>query len=98
MSEYAELKQSIEEVDKKMDRILSWAEGDEKLGTPSVNQMIRKNSEDIVDNRKLTHKNRDVIRDNTNDLKNLKKTAGVVGAGGGGIIAVIIESFKAVFS
>lgn len=102
MSEYSELKSTLEDQNKKLDRLLSWAEGDEKLGTPSIAQQIQQNHQEIVLNRKRIYENRERINGVDNDVKAVKKQqAGIsAGSGGiaGGIIVGIVEAFKALFS
>lgn len=97
MSDLQELYTLIEKQDKKIDRILSWAEGDEKLGTPSVMQRINENSSEIRETRKRTYENEERINANTKDIKNLDKRTGAIGVGTGGLGAAAIEFIKSFF-
>lgn len=112
MSEYAELKESIEILNKKTDRILSWAEGDHKLGTPSIAQQIEECKVEIVQTRKRTYENEKDIREalhlitnnteniesNTDSIRDTKQISSAFGAGAGGILVTIIEAIKHFFT
>jgi|GEM_PF-1844754 len=104
MSEYADLKHSIESIDAKVNRLLAWAEGDQRLGTPSVKQQIDKNSRDVVEVRRKAYSAVELIKENSNDIKtntteikNIKRSGGLAGAGAGGVIAIIVETIRTLF-
>lgn len=92
--EYEELKASLAEQGKKIDRLLSWAEGDPALGTPSIKQQMRNIEKEVVENRKRTYENRLAISGIQRDITNLRKTSGAAGVGGGGIVVGVIEFIK----
>lgn len=102
MTEYGELKKSIEAQGKKIDRLLSWAEGDSKLGTPSIAQQIKNCETEIVNTRKRTYENEtniDSLKRDVDDISDsTKKASTIVGAGAGGGISVILEAIKQIFS
>lgn len=112
MSELAELKLSIEKLDKKTDRLLSWAEGDTKLGRPSIAQQIRESQDEIVETHKRTESNEQAIRDlihaidnhdekiviNSEAIKESNRRSSIFGAGAGGILFTLIEAIKHFFT
>lgn len=101
MSEYGDLKHSIEVQGKKLDRLLSWAEGDQKLGTPSIAQQIEECKNEIVITRKRTYQNETSIDNIKRDIEDIsgstKKASTIVGGGSGGIISLIIDAIKQAF-
>lgn len=101
MSEYSEVKSILDEQGKKLDRLLHWAEGDDRLGTPSIAQQIERLNDDIVLTRKRTYENESMVRNHASDIEDLKKevidqrtNSSVLGAGGGGLVAAIIEGLR----
>lgn len=78
-------------IERKIDRILSWAEGDSKLGTPSVKDQINSNAREIEEAKKKIIDLENNVRYNTDHIKDQKRVAGALGAGGGGILFAIIE-------
>lgn len=95
--EIEELKELITQQNQKIDRILTWAEGDRRLGTPSIKMQIDQNQENIKNVQSMAYENRGLINDNRNDVKNLKKVSGAVGGSSGGVTALIIHFFKQTF-
>lgn len=105
MSEYSEVKSILDEQGKKLDRLLHWAEGDDRLGTPSIAQQIERLNDDIVLTRKRTYENESMVRNHAGDIEDLKKevidqrtNSSVLGAGGGGLVAAIIEGLRQILT
>ncbi len=104
-TEFGELKSSIKDLDTKVNRLLSWAEGDQALGTPSLKQQMEAIERETIENRKrtydnqndLSHLKRDV-QTNADNIKNIKKSAIGGGAASGGGVFGIIELIRSIFS
>lgn len=101
MSEYSEVKQILDEQGKKLDRLLHWAEGDSRLGTPSIAQQIESLNDEVIKTRQRAYANENTVRNHEDDIKDLKKevidqrtNSSVLGAGGGGLVAAIIEGAR----
>lgn len=97
-NEIQELKSLITEQNQKIDRILTWAEGDRRLGTPSIKMQIDHNNESIKNVSKLAYENRGLINENNKDIKNIKKVSGAVGGTSGGAISIVLQFIKSTFS
>lgn len=98
MSDHEELKQSIQHIDQKVDRLLSWAEGDEKLGTPSIAQQIEDTRQEAKQARKIGYENREEIN---LVKKEVNMKSGKIGGGAGGVsggaVAALFELLKSIF-
>lgn len=118
MSEYQKLSHSISELQKQneltnrsldalnrtMARLLTWAEGDKSLGSPSVQQKIDANAQGISDLRKKVYDSEDTmarqgicISNLRDDIRAIKTQTGIIGAGSGGIIVGVLEIVKHIF-
>lgn len=96
-----EMQKDIAEISKNVNRLLSWAEGDRDIGTPSVEDKINRVDNGITTTRKIAYNNsnnieilsRDVDQ-NKQDIKAIKGTSAVLGAGSGGIFTIVIQAIK----
>lgn len=89
MSEYQDLKVLIENTDRKVDRLLNWAEGDSKLGTPSIKDQIDGNRVEVEEAKKK-------IQINQDEILKIKMKAGGWGLAGGAFLtglSKVIEAF-----
>lgn len=107
-TEYSQLKSMVEQLghkheitDRKINRLLTWAEGDKDLGTPSIKQQIDQNTNGITEVRKRTYENEDMIKDTkkdvekvSDDVQNIKTHSAAIGMGGGGVVFTILETIK----
>ena len=91
MSEFNQLREAIESTDKKIERLLTWAEGDHALGTPSIKTQIDGNREEIEEVKKKVYTNREMIT-------KLDVRASLYGGGTGTAIVIGHEIIKAVIS
>ena len=104
-TEFDQLKSSIKDLDGKVNRLLSWAEGDQALGTPSLKQQMEQIERETVENRRRAYDNRNSLshlkRDvdtNTKDIKGIKKSSVMLGAGSGGGVFGILELIRSFFT
>lgn len=104
-NEFEQIKTSINDLDRKVNRLLSWAEGDQALGTPSLKQQMERIEREAVENRKRTYNNRNDLthlkRDidtNAKDIKGIKKSAISGGAVSGGGVFGLLEFIRSFFS
>jgi|SRR5690554_785624 len=104
-TEFAEIKKSINDLDGKVNRLLTWAEGDQALGTPSLKQQIERVEREVVENRKRTYTNRNDINllqrevdANVEDIRGIKKSAISGGAVSGGGVFGLLEFIRSFFS
>lgn len=107
-SEYDELQKTLSEQGKKIDRLLAWAEGDPKLGTPSIKQQLLTMETEVIENRKRSYENRNSLRNvkkevvsNKDEIDDMKKVTGKYsiggGIGGGSIVTIVWNTLKSVF-
>ncbi len=87
MSEYQELHNLIEKQGAKIDRVLGYLEGDDKLGIPAVHEQISGNRTEVEELKKKVYQNE-------KNIVSQRKAAAGIGAGTGGVVTGLIEIIK----
>lgn len=103
---HQEFVNSLETISRNVDRLITWAEGDKNLGSPSINSKIERIEENIIDNKKRSYVNAAEIREVRQevraaeknleeikaDIKDIRTATGVIG--GGGVTYALIEIIR----